>query len=95
MIAKFNYHHKENYIPVLILCIIKIMINWLNKYCPGWMWGPSKPHPFGNEYHTICNEDLLQGTPIMFCVKLVEGKTGLPHSIRKSQQDSRAHVVYD
>ncbi len=33
---------------------------------------------FGNEYHTICEGDLLQGVPIMLCVELVEGKDQLP-----------------
>ena len=22
--------------------------------CPGWMFVPRKPHPTGNEYHSIC-----------------------------------------
>ncbi len=35
---------------------------------------PRKPHPFGNEYHTICNGHLVNGAPIMFCVELVEGE---------------------
>ena len=33
---------------------------------------PRKPHPFGNEYHTIADGD--DGKPIMFRIKLVEGK---------------------
>jgi hypothetical protein len=33
---------------------------------------PRKPHPFGNEYHTIADGD--GGKPIMFRIKLVEGK---------------------
>ena len=33
---------------------------------------PQKPHPFGNEYHTIVDGD--QGRPIMWRVKIQEGK---------------------
>ncbi|KAL7465759.1 LOW QUALITY PROTEIN: hypothetical protein ACHAXS_006076 [Conticribra weissflogii] len=35
---------------------------------------PRKPHCFGKEDHTICNDNLSKGAPIMFCVELVEGK---------------------
>ena len=38
--------------------------------CPGWMVVPRKPHPFGNEWHTIC----CGITGIMFYLELVEGK---------------------
>jgi hypothetical protein len=36
------------------------------------MWVPRKPHPFGNEYHSIADGD--DGKPIMWRVKIVEGK---------------------
>ena len=61
MIEAFNNHYMENYTPGWISCIDKSMIDWLNKYCPGWMCVPRKPHPFGNEYHTICDSDLTKG----------------------------------
>ena len=52
-------------------CLNKSMSIWHNRYtCPGWMFVPQKPHPFGNEYHTICCA--LSG--IMFGIDLVEGK---------------------
>ena len=38
---------------------------------------PRKPHPFGNEYHSIADgatEKVLEGNPIMWRVKLQEGK---------------------
>ena len=47
------------------------MMIWLNKFtAPGWMVVPCKPHPFGNEWHTICCA--LCG--ILFWMELVEGK---------------------
>jgi hypothetical protein len=33
---------------------------------------PRKPHPFGNEYHSIADGD--GGKPILWRIKLVEGK---------------------
>jgi hypothetical protein len=36
------------------------------------MTPPRKPHPFGNEYHTIADGD--DGKPIMWRMKIVEGK---------------------
>lgn len=45
---------------------------WL---CPGWVL--SKPHPFGNGYHSAC-----YGVLIMCVVEMVEGKdhlTNLEH----------------
>ena len=36
------------------------------------MYVPRKPHPFGNEYHTIADGD--DGKPIMWRIKLQEGK---------------------
>ncbi len=72
MIEAFNNHYMENYTPGWISCIDNSMIDWLNKYCLGWMCIPRKPDLFGNEYHTIGN--LIKGAPIMFHVELVEGK---------------------
>eukprot|EP00957_Ditylum_brightwellii_P141759 10801006-Ditylum_brightwellii.AAC.1 len=44
---------------------------WTNKWTsPEWIYCPRKPHPYGNEYHSIC--DGLSG--IMHYVEMVEGK---------------------
>ena len=48
------------------------MSPWSNIYAPGYMFVPRKPHPFGNEYHTIADGD--QGKPIMWRAKIQEGK---------------------
>ena len=48
---------------------------WHRRWtCPGWIFCPRRPHPFGNEWHTACCE--LSG--ILFVVELVEGKAH-PH----------------
>jgi hypothetical protein len=52
------------------------MAFWLNKFCPGFMCVPWKPHEFGNEYHTIC-DGLLgggNGRPILWRTMIQEGK---------------------
>ena len=30
------------------------MMEWFNKYAPGFMCVGRKPHPFDNKIHTIC-----------------------------------------
>jgi hypothetical protein len=43
------------------------MLGWTNEYtCPGFIFVPQKPHPFGNEWHSICG--------IIFGIELVEVK---------------------
>ncbi len=74
MIDEFNQHYSENYVPGWISCINKSISVWHNKNCPEWMCIPWKPQPFGNEYHRICYDNLKREAPIMFWVKLVEGK---------------------
>ena len=46
------------------------MMDWFNKYAPGFMCVGSKPHPFGNERHNIC----CGLTSILWRSKIVEGK---------------------
>jgi hypothetical protein len=64
----FNQHYQDNYTPSWLSCLDESMNTWLNKYCPGFMVVPRKPHPEGNEYHTIADGD--KGAPIMWRVKL-------------------------
>jgi hypothetical protein len=83
MIDAWNDNMKDNFVPSWISCLDESMCAWTSKWsCPGWMVVPRKPHPFGNEYHSICCG--LSG--IMYFIELVEGKTRprelgpLPHS---------------
>ncbi|KAL3809499.1 hypothetical protein ACHAXA_009735 [Cyclostephanos tholiformis] len=72
MIDEFNNHYAHSYHPSWLNCLDESMSSWLNKFCPGFMCVPRKPHPFGNEYHSIADGD--DGKSIMWRVKLVEGK---------------------
>ena len=54
-----------------ITCLDESMSRWLNRWtCPGWMFVPRKPKPFGNEYHSIC----CGTSGIVFAIQLCEGK---------------------
>ena len=72
----FNQHYSDNYIPAWLSCLDESMNTWLNKYCPGFMVVERKPHPYGNECHTIAgdDEDEAKGRPIMWRCKIQEGK---------------------
>ena len=57
--------------PGYVNCLDESMSIWTNKFtCPGFMFIPRKPWPFGNEYHTVCC--CLSG--IMWGIDMVEGK---------------------
>jgi hypothetical protein len=55
LIAAFNEHTQSCFRPGWINCLDESMSLWTNMWtCPGWMYVPRKPHPIGNEYHTLC-----------------------------------------
>ena len=61
----------EQFTPSWVSGMDEYMSTWTIKYsCPGWMFVPSKPWPFGNEYHTVCCS--LSG--ILLQMELIEGK---------------------
>ena len=71
MVDCWNDNMKNNFVPSWISCLDESMCTWTSKYtCPGWMVVPRKPHPYGNEYHTIC----CGKSGIMYTVEIVEGK---------------------
>ena len=71
MLEMWNKNMEQQFTPSWVNCLDESMSVWTNKYtCPGWMFVPRKPHPFGNEYHTVCCS--LSG--ILWGLELVEGK---------------------
>ena len=72
MIDAFNDNYFKGYKPLWFLYINELMNSWLNKFCSGFMTLPHKPHPFGNKYHSIADGN--SGKPIMWRIKLVEGR---------------------
>ena len=49
----WNDHYAREYKPAWINVLDESMNTFFNSLCPGFMVVPRKPHPFGNEYHTI------------------------------------------
>ena len=74
MIDVFNKYYAAEYTPSWLNCIDESMSSWGNKFAPGFMCVPQKPHPQGNEYHSIADANKDGTKPIMWRVKLVEGK---------------------
>ena len=77
MVEGFNDHYEGEYVPSWINCLDELMNSFMDNFCPGFMRVPRKPHPFGNEYHSIADgatEKGLEGKPIMWRVKIQAGK---------------------
>mmetsp|Transcript_7125 Transcript_7125/g.8192 ORF Transcript_7125/g.8192 Transcript_7125/m.8192 type:complete len:167 (+) Transcript_7125:678-1178(+) len=55
IIQEWNDWMSKNFIPSWINCLDKSMSIWHSRWtCPGWVFYPIKPHPYGNEYYTMC-----------------------------------------
>eukprot|EP00804_Cyclotella_cryptica_P001269 CCRYP_012764-RA/>CCRYP_012764-RA protein AED:0.37 eAED:0.03 QI:0/0/0/0.5/1/1/4/0/472 len=55
LIVEWNKNMAEAFSPGWILCLDESMSIWHSRWtCPGWVFCPRKPHPFGNEYHSAC-----------------------------------------
>jgi hypothetical protein len=71
MLKAWNENMFDVFTPSWVSCLDESMSPWTSRWtCPGWMYVPRKPHPMGNEYHTIC----CGTSGIMFNLELVEGK---------------------
>eukprot|EP00956_Cyclotella_meneghiniana_P035814 scaffold118478_cov62-Cyclotella_meneghiniana.AAC.7 len=71
MIDEWNKNMAAVFYAGWVVCLDESMSIWHNRWtCPGWVFCPRKPHPFGNEYHTACCA--LCG--ILFVIELVQGK---------------------
>ena len=75
LIDAFNKHSAACFSPSWVSCLDESMSVWTNTWtCPGWMFVPRKPHPMGNEYHSIC----CGVSGFMFAIELVKGKDRPP-----------------
>jgi hypothetical protein len=74
MIRAWNENMANHFVAAWVMCLDESMSIWHNKWtCPGWIFCPCKPHPFGNEYHTAC----CGLCNILFSIEIVEGKDAL------------------
>lgn len=79
LMEAWNANMAEAFVPSWISCLDESISPWHNPFtCPGFIFVPRKPHPFGNEYHSIC----CGASGIMFGVELVEGKDSPPQKPR-------------
>lgn len=75
MINKWNKNMTKMFHSSWVTCLDESMSIWNNKWsCPGWVFCPRKPHPFGNEYHSIC----CGQSGVMFKIEMVEGNDRPP-----------------
>ena len=74
LIYAFNVHMHSVFGPSWITCLDKSMVVYTNEHFPSWVNVNRKPHPFGNEYHTIA----CAVSHILFRAKLVETKKDRP-----------------
>ena len=70
----WNKNMADEFNPSWINVLDESMMEWFNKYAPGFMYVGRKPHPFGNERHTIC----CGVTSILWRAQIVEGKDRPP-----------------
>ena len=89
MLQEWNKTMATNFVPSWINCINESMSKWLNEYtCPGFMFVPHKPWPFGNEYHdTGC-----ANSNIIWSLELCEGKDR-PLQLNNKQFDDLRKTV--
>ena len=66
----WNNNMEDKFSPSWLSVLGESMMEWLDKYCPGFMCVGCKPHPFGNERHTIS----CALTSILFRYLIFEGK---------------------
>ena len=64
------------------------MMEWFNKWAPGFMCVVRKPHPFENERHTIC----CALTSILWRAQIVEGKDRPTQLGKKKWEEMRKTV---
>ena len=65
-----------------VVCLDESMSQWTRQWtCPGFVYCPRKPHPKGNEYHTIADGK----SGILFELELVEEKDEPPEMYEKKK----------
>ena len=86
-VLAWNEHMQTIFVATWALCLDESMSIWNNQWtCPGWVFCPRKPWPFGNEYHTACCG--LSG--IMFVMEMVEGKDHPPQVVPRYSELGKA-----
>ena len=66
----WNKNMGDEFSPSWVSVLYESMIEWINKYCPGYMCVGRKHQPSGNERHTIS----CALTSILFRTLIAKGK---------------------
>jgi hypothetical protein len=74
MIDAFNNYYAAKFTQSWLNCIEESMGLQGNKFTPGFMCVPQKPNPKENEYHSIADANRDGIKPIIWQMKLIEGK---------------------
>ena len=71
MLKVWGNNKSSQFKPGWSNCLDESMSMWTDKFmCPGFMFVPQKPGPFGDKYYTVC----CCTSGIMWGIELVEGK---------------------
>ena len=89
MLDCWNKNMADNFVLSWINCIDESMSKWVNEYtCPGFMFVPQKPWPFGNEYHDAGCAD----SNIIWALELCEGKD-CPTQLNNKEFDELGRTI--
>ena len=66
----WNHNMDQQFVPSCINVLDDSVMEWFNKWSPGFMCVGRKPHPFGNERHTI----FCALASILWRAQIMEGK---------------------
>ena len=61
IIEGWNDHYEGEYVPSWINCLDESMNSFLDKFCPGFMCVPRKPHPFWSPHQRCCDTRYQKG----------------------------------
>ena len=78
----------HQFLPSWINVLDESMVEWFNKWAPGFMCVRQKLHPFGNERHTI----FCAINPILWRAKIVQVKDRTTEPGKKKREELGKNV---
>ena len=84
----WNQNMAQQFLPSWINVLDESVMEWFNKCFPGFMCVGRKPHPFGNERHTIS----CALTSILWRAQIVKGKDR-PTELGKKKWEELGNTV--
>ena len=92
LIKEWNENMSEVFKSGWITCLDESMSPWQSRWtCPGWIFVPRKPKPFGFEYHSIC----CGVSGVMFAIKLSEGRDRPRELPSPPQNEKTSHLLLE